>query len=366
MSIKLAILEKKIQSLENAVSFLGDSLSMAFPSVGVSFDSISKGLMEVNDEIEIYKAEKVRAKRDDVFKHNVMLTRDDLNFLLRNYVPQLADLVSCDRVHRDPHRGGLRDPSYVIDMGNLNLETMENAINPHGLVSHSLKLLVSIGVGLEVYVEETVTVDMETITTVVPYDPELTPLIKWRVVNWFHDQVARSLPVNEWVLPTPTTIKDEWSSFTQKPRRVYPGRQIYVRLASLADKMRRQAEDRDLSRYGVAVRLSNKSRDNSTNIHVFVERDDEQWTMVLRDMDNRRPFGLHAQDINLSLSFDEDYGSETFLEFEKLADQLELRRLSRLCMILDQLWQSDPEQEKPVIRDADSNIYSVDWLTGPK
>lgn len=368
MSIKLTILERKVQALEQALSFLADNLSMAFPSVGVDFNSIGKGLDEVSREMETLKATKVRSNRDHVFEHNTMLSRDDLTFLIRNYVPPLADLASCDRVYKD-RRGGLnRDAIYVVDLGNLSLESMENSINPNGMVSHSLKLHCSIGSGIQVLIEETVTVDMETLTMTVPHDPDLIPLVKWRVVNWFYDQVKRNLPDNQWVLPDPSSQDPADRRQTLTERRIRPAEAIYVRLSVLGDMLTSLAEDNRTQRYGVSVSLQERNKSDAAVIHVYAEKEDDDeagWMVTLRDIDHNRPFGLNRQDLSVSLPVSPNYDADGFSDFIKRAEKLDLRRLSRLCMILEQICATTDASNETAVRDSESKIYKVTWLKGP-
>jgi hypothetical protein len=102
-------------------------------------------------------------------------------------------------------------------------------------------------------------------------------------------------------------------------------------------------------------------------MHVFVRKEEsDEWSVVLREADVDRPFGLHRKDVTVTLPVAPNYDADGFDDFVQVVENLDLRRLSRVCLILDQLCHIKQSAENTTVRDADSNLYRVEWIAGPK
>lgn len=363
MSIKLRIIEKRLSTLENALSFLGDSLSITFPNMGVSFDSVSAGIVESNKEIEQYKADKVRAKRNDFFERNETIGYTDLAFLLNRYVPLLAENPKCDRVVRHPSSGLGSNVIYHIDLGNLSTESIENGISGHGLMTHELKLIVRLGLGIEMFVRETVTVDMETLTYEIPYDRQVLPLGKARVVNWFYDQMQRA-DQEPWHLPAPK--RPESGRMVVHERKIQVADELFEALQPVSERLLKMLWDSETKMYGVSVKRYDRNQ-RKLVLHTFVGLGEEDLPfVVLRiPLDNKAPFESKG-DLSVEFAYDNPDPLETYEKFKEEADKLPLKTLALVYMCLIKLNDLETGEPTTTLEPMLDERLTVEWIQGEK
>lgn len=366
MSIQLNIIEKRLAAVENALTFLTDALHASFPTSGVSFQSIGDSLRDVGDEVERYKAETVSARREKFFKHHITIGYDDLRFLIRRYVPYLAESENCDRVDKMPSSSVSGDV-YRLDLSNLPIEDMEGSISNPAAMSRALLMFVKIGHGIDIRIQETVTVDMETITYEIPYDQLIIPLAKHRMVNWFYDQLGQDKAAVDgiWSLPIPTR-GDHNDKLTLHERRIRPGHELLTRLIPLAEKLQDMLRSQDTLSYGVNLHTVDKNNQYLL-MHAYVldSNDDGEPVAGLRIHRQPRPFnqvpgasvGMVAIDPTQDVSQHEDFIDQ--------AQGLPLETVAVVNEALRRLTEDEVDASNTTLRLNDTP-YRVEWVAGDR
>ena len=366
MSIQLNIIEKRLAAVENALTFLTDALHASFPTSGVSFQSIGDSLRDVGDEVERYKAETVSARREKFFKHHTTIGYDDLRFLIRRYVPLLAENEGCDRVEKIPSSMHSGD-AYRLDLSNLCIEATEGAIANPAAYSRSLLMFVNIGTSIDVRIQETVTMDMETITYGIPYDQLIIPLAKHRLVNWFYDQLSRdkAIPEGTWTLPKPTR-GDHDDRLTLHERRLHVGNGLLTQLIPLAEKLRDMMRSQDTVSYGVNLHTVDKN-DQYLLMHAYVLGSDDGSEPFAGLRIHRRPcpfdrkpgasVGMVAIDPTQDVSQYEDFINQ--------AQNLPLETVAVISEALRRLTEDEVDASNTTIRLNDIP-HRVEWVVGDR
>lgn len=370
MSIELNILEKRLSNIENALMFLSDSLGAAFPGVGVAFSSISDGVLEVHKEIETYKSDKVRAKRNGLFEREIMIDHDDLNFLVKTFARALAESPTCDRVTKESsHGGGLNGAkeAYRIDLSNLSLQEFENGISNTDLWSHQFTLFAVIEYGIKTTVRETVTIDMETVTYTTGYDPKNHPLVKDRLIAWFYQQVEQHLGSSAWCLPGPDRDEKKGSSLTLYPLKIRPVDPILEELKKVSTRLLMWMVRHRVTHYGVALKEPSSQNSRSTAVQTIARRSEltEEPVIHLWDHDPDK-FASPKKDINFIFAVEDPVDGDGYQDFVKVVESLSLRRLARLYSLLKGIQFFEPTVESSTVTGYDGTRYAVEFIEGDK
>lgn len=363
MSIRLAVIEKRLDSLESALTYLSISLNSTFPTTGIPFGSIADGLSELHSEIEKYKADKVRVKRNDVFSKHEMIRQDDLIFLVKQYARALAITDACDRVVSTSNS----KTAFKIDLSNLTLVSVEYGISNVDLTSHQLLMLVSLDRGVDIVIQETVTVDMETVTYTTQYDPNTHPLVKSRIVNWFYSQVAKHLGSSVWCLPTPDQGDTASRSMVVQELKLRPHVQLVEHLTEVAERFIRWADDKGVLSYGVSLNAPSGLNSVSTVIKVLAHRneDTEEVVVHLWDYDQGK-FTFPKVNVNHWFTISDPRKCDDYDAFVETLGTLPLSRLSRLYWLTSSLRFFEPTVNDTTLSDYDGAKYTVEWVVGDK